>query len=92
MEKKVIVVKQFRDLKHGNIKRKVGSVLIVDEERAKVLIERKFAKPVIEIKPKVEKKVQEIETAVKEEKKEKAVKEKAVKTLTKKATKKNAKK
>lgn len=80
----IIRVKQkFKDITNG-MRRKVGDEFEVTAERAKDLAERGFAIILDEI---LEKK-QEVETAVKEVKKEKAVKEKAVKTPAKKNAKK----
>lgn len=85
--KKIRAKVKFKDMKHNNLLRLAGEEFVEDEERADDLIRRGFATLVEEIKPKVEKAVTEIETAVKEEKKEKAIKETA-----KKVVKKNAKK
>lgn len=87
MEKKIKVIKKFKDLKHNSILRNVGDVLIEPDERADFLIEKGFTELVEVLQPKVE-----VETAVVEVKKEKAVKEKAVKSATKKETKKEPKK
>lgn len=86
---RIRVKQKFRDMKHlqmdgKGVLRRIGDEIIEDEARAKDLIERGFATLVENI---VEKK-QEVETAVKEVKKEKAVKEKAVKTPAKKNAKK----
>lgn len=87
MGKRIRVIKRFKDLQHNNIIRQVDDVIIEEEERADYIIAKGYAELIEEIKPKVE-----VETAVKEVKKEKAVKEKAVKPKAKKETKKNAKK
>ena len=84
--KKIRVKQKFLDMAHNNTLRKVGDEIIEDGARADDLISRGFCvlvedldKEVKAVKPKVEKAVAEVETAVKEVKKEKAVKEKAVK-------------
>lgn len=73
--KKIRVKQKFLDMKHANCLRKAGEEFIEESERAEDLINRGFATLVEDIKEKVTK----VETAVKEEKKEKAVevKEKA---------------
>ena len=78
--KKIKVKVQFKDMKHNNVIRKVGEEMIEDNDRADDLIARGFCLLVEDI---IEKKV-EVEHAVKEEKKEKAIKEKAVKKIGKK--------
>lgn len=78
--KKIKATIKFKDMKHGNMLRYVGDEFIEDDARAKDLIERGFAVLIADLN---EKKV-EVEQAVKEEKKEKAVKEKAVKRNAKK--------
>ena len=78
--KKIKVKVQFKDMKHNNVIRKVGEEMIEDNARADDLIARGFCLLVEDI---IEKKV-EVEHAVKEEKKEKAIKEKAVKKIGKK--------
>lgn len=75
---------KFKDAQNNNVLRNIGEEFIAEDERAEDLIKRGFATLVEEIKPKVEKAVTEVETAVKEIKKEKAVKEKAVKKDAKK--------
>lgn len=87
--KKIKAKVKFKDMKHGNMLRYIGDVFIEDNARADDLIARGFVTLVEEIKEKaepkkVEKAVETIEVAVKEEKKEKAVKEKAVKKNAKK--------
>lgn len=78
--KKIRVKSKFLDMKHNNTLRKVGDEFIEDGVRADDLIARGFCVLVEEIKEKKD----EVEVAVKEEKKEKAVKEKAVKKVAKK--------
>ena len=78
--KKIRVKNKFKDMKHNNILRNIGEEFIEEGARADDLIARGFCTLVEEIKEKKE----EVETAVKEEKKEKAVKEKAVKRNAKK--------
>ena len=81
---KIRVKNKFLDIKHNNALRKVGEEFIEDNTRAKDLIERGFCVLVEDLKAVKEKAVNEVETAVKEVKKEKAVKEKAVKKNAKK--------
>lgn len=84
--KKIRAKVKFKDMMCRNLLRYKGDEFIVDDARAKDLIERGFAELVEEINPKE----QAIEKAVKKEtKKEKAVVEKATKKTT--APKKNAK-
>ena len=73
--KRVRVTVRFSDMQNENVLRQVGDEIIVDDERANVLITHGYAKLVETI---VEKK-EAVEKAVKETKKEKAVKEKATK-------------
>lgn len=70
---------KFKDARNNNVLRNIGEEFIAEDERAEDLIKRGFATLVEEIKPKVEKAVTEVETAVKEIKKEKAVKKNAKK-------------
>lgn len=81
---KIRVKNKFLDMKHNNVLRKVGEEFIEDNTRATDLIQRGFCILVEDLKAKTEKAVNEVETAVKEVKKEKAVKEKAVKKNAKK--------
>lgn len=81
---KIRVKNKFLDIKHNNALRKVGEEFIEDNTRAMDLIERGFCVLVEDLKAVKEKAVNEVETAVKEVKKEKAVKEKAVKKNAKK--------
>lgn len=78
--KKIKTKVKFKDMKHNNILRYVGDEFVEENERAEDLIKRGFATLVEDI---IEKKV-EVEQAVKEVKKEKAIKEKAVKKNAKK--------
>lgn len=78
--KKIRVKNKFKDMKHNNTLRNVGEEFIEDNLRADDLIARGFCILIEDIKEKAE----EVETAVKEIKKEKAVKEKAVKKVAKK--------
>lgn len=78
--KKIRVKNKFKDMMHNNLLRNVGEEFIEDNARAEDLISRGFCILVEDIKEKK----QEIETAVKEVKKEKAIKEKAVKKVAKK--------
>ena len=73
--KKIRVKQKFLDMKHSNCLRKAGDEFIEENERAEDLINRGFATLIENIKENTIK----VETAVKEEKKEKAVelKEKA---------------
>ena len=84
---KVRVTVRFRDMANNGIWREVGNEIECDKERAKVIVEHGFGKL-------IEEAIEPVEEAVKEVKKEKAVKEKATKEVKpeKKATKKNAKK
>ena len=81
---KIRVKNKFLDMKHNNTLRRVGEEFIEDSIRAKDLISRGFCVLVEDLKAETEKAVNEVETAVKEVKKEKAVKEKAVKKNAKK--------
>ena len=81
---KIRVKNKFLDMKHNNVLRKVGEEFIEDNTRAMDLIQRGFCVLVEDLKAVKEKAVNEVETAVKEVKKEKAVKEKAVKKNAKK--------
>ncbi len=78
--KKIRAKVKFKDMKHNNILRNIGDEFVEENERAEDLIKRGFATLVEDI---IEKKV-EVEQAVKEVKKEKAIKEKAVKKNAKK--------
>ena len=78
--KKIKAKVKFKDMKHNNILRNIGDEFVEENERAEDLIKRGFATLVEDI---IEKKV-EVEQAVKEAKKEKAIKEKAVKKNAKK--------
>lgn len=71
--KKIKAVVKFQDIKHGSLLRKKGDEFIEEDARADDLISRGFCELVEVIKPKEV----AIEKAVKEEKKETAVKEKA---------------
>ena len=81
---KIRVKNKFLDMKHNNVLRRVGEEFIEDNTRAMDLIQRGFCVLVEDLKAVKEKAVNEVETAVKEVKKEKAVKEKAVKKNAKK--------
>ena len=72
--KKIRVKQKFRDMKHGNILRTPGFEFIEEDARANDLIDRGFVTLIEDIKL-------EVEHAVKEVKKEKAIKEKAVKKV-----------
>ena len=80
---KVKVTVRFRDMANNGIWREVGHEIECDKERAKVIVEHGFGKL-------IEEAIEPVEKAVKEVKKEKAVKEKATKEVKpeKKATKK----
>ena len=78
--KKIRTKVKFKDMRHNNILRNIGDEFVEENERAKDLIDRGFATLVEDI---IEKKVN-VEQAVKEVKKEKAIKEKAVKKNAKK--------
>ena len=89
---KVKVTVRFRDMANNGIWREVGHEIECDKERAKVIVEHGFGQL-------IEEAIEPVEKAVKEVKKEKAIKEKATKEVKpeKKATikvsaKKNAKK
>lgn len=47
--KRVIVIKRFKDLEHKETIREIGQVLILDEERAKVLAKKGFVEDLVEI-------------------------------------------
>lgn len=81
---KIRVKNKFVDMHHNNILRRVGEEFIEDATRANDLINRGFCILVEDLQAEKEKAVEHIETAVKEIKKEKAVKEKAVKKNAKK--------
>ena len=70
--KKIRAVVPFKDAKNDGKIRCIGEEFVEDDERASLLIHRGFATLVEDI---VEKKI-EVEQAVKEVKKEKAVREK----------------
>lgn len=78
--KKIRVKNKFCDMQHNNIVRAVGEEFIEKADRAEDLIARGFCVFVEDMKEKAV----EVETAVKEVKKEKAVKEKAIKKDAKK--------
>ena len=85
---KVKVTVRFRDMANNGIWREVGHEIECDKERAKVIVEHGFGQL-------IEEAIEPVEKAIKEVKKEKAVKEKATKEIKpelKKAIKKNAKK
>ena len=84
---RVRVKARFRDMANKGIWREVGHEIECDMARAKVILEHGFGDI-------IEEAIEPVEKAVKEVKKEKAVKEKATKEVKpeKKATKKNAKK
>lgn len=85
---RVRVKVRFQDTRHNLIWREVGHIIECDIERAKQIADSGFGDI-------IEEPIEQVEKAVKEEKKEKAVKEKATKEVkpeVKKAIKKNAKK
>lgn len=82
---KLIKVKnKFKDALHNNMLRRVGEEFEEKDERAQDLINRGFCVLIADIKEKTKKAVNVVETAVKEVKKEKAIKEKIVKKNAKK--------
>lgn len=46
---KVIVINKFKDLEHEEVIRKIGQVLILDDDRANVLIKKGFVEELVEI-------------------------------------------
>ena len=82
--KRIKVKNKFLDMKHNNVLRRAGETFIEESERAKDLIERGFCILVEDLDAYVEDAKEEIEVAIKEVKKEKAVKEKAIKKNAKK--------
>lgn len=84
---RVRVTVRFRDMANNGIWREVGNEIECDKARAKVIADHGYGQIIEEVAEPVEK-------AVKEAKKEKAVKEKATKKVEpeKKATRKYAKK
>lgn len=85
---RVRVKVRFRDMQNNGIWREVGNEIECDKERAKQIAESGYGDIIAEA-------IEPVEKAVKEVKKEKAVKEKATKVVkpeAKKAIKKNAKK
>lgn len=85
---KIKVIKQFRDLRHGKILRKPEFEYNEEDARAKQLVELGY----VVLVPEEAKTDEVVETAVKEEKKEKAVIEKVTTASKKKVTMRNAKK
>lgn len=82
-------IRIFIDMAHGNIRRKGGEIFTETDTRADDLIRRGYARLIEDL---TEKTI-EVETAVKAEKKEKAVEKKEKATAKKKTEeKKNAKK
>ena len=75
--KNIKVIQAFRDSAHDNELRAIGNEYLEQNDRADELIRRGFC----ELINVVEEKAVKVETAVKEEKKEKSIKEKVVRRL-----------
>ena len=86
---KVKIVARVRDMQAGGQWREVGDIFEVELARAKQFVASGYG---VILEENIEKKKDVVEKAIKEEKKEKAVKEKATKKVEPKATRKYAKK